>query len=293
MPARPPEQLHVARVASIRDPGVLINSQDELDGLVRLLESLCDRVEPVTTLDDLRSRVLRTADYDVLDFVAHMSVDIDQGRSGLKLAEGSFNAHEPLTDKEWKFVKRAPLVFVNGCSATRESRGIFQSTSFPKLFLDLGASCFVGSSVPVLAPDALRFAKALYEELNRGTEIGEATRRHGGPSDTPRSPPRPNQRPPGRHQPATRSAAPPAAAAFAPGRSDTPGGPVPRRTPRIRRQGTRHANPLKIIHLSALSGCRRGQPHVAAAGIMPISRTRPPPPASTPAAGIGITAVSG
>lgn len=174
--AKRPAELRVAQVALIRNPGVLANSQSELTGLVELLESLCDRVHPITTLSDLRSRVFRTSDYDVLDFVAHVSVDSSR-RSGLQLEEGHFNSHDALITAEHEFLRRKPFGFVNGCSATRESRGIFQSTSFPKFFLELGASCFIGSSVPVQASDALRFAKALYLELNEDADIGEATRR--------------------------------------------------------------------------------------------------------------------
>lgn len=172
---KPAVNLLAKSIASIRDEDLMVGHEEAFQSHHEVLDSLCVDVGKIATISDLRNRVFRRRQFDVLDFVGHVAVD-DQNRSGLQLTEGYLKAHDQLVESERVFATKRPLVFMNGCSATRSSFGVFCNSSFPEVFLELGACSFVGTTLPILAEDALQFANHFYALLGRGIEVSESVR---------------------------------------------------------------------------------------------------------------------
>ena len=125
-----------------------------------------------TTADVLQA--MTDANFDVLHFSGHglASPDkIDEATLILgdrKKPNGEIEAVglQPDTlSQRYELSERHPLVFLNACETGRQAPSLTNMGGWPKKFLDLGASVFVGTSWSVREKPAAAFSRTFYESL--------------------------------------------------------------------------------------------------------------------------------
>ncbi|MGR3278066.1 CHAT domain-containing protein [Acaryochloris marina NIES-2412] len=129
---------------------------------------------------------LRTAAFDVLHISCHGEAEHDWiGNSRLIIGDKSCSGGTRLitvdpTDFKYEiqsskgFRERRPIVFLNGCETARIGANLTTWGGWPKVFNQVGASVFVGTSWPVRDKPASNFSKAFYDALQSGQTLAEA-----------------------------------------------------------------------------------------------------------------------
>ena len=130
---------------------------------------------------------LRSAQFDVLHISCHGEAEHDLiENSRLIIGDRSgpggtstLIAVDP-TDLKYEiqqakhFSSRRPIVFLNGCETARLGANLTTWGGWPKVFNQVGASVFVGTSWPVRDKPASNFSKAFYDALQSGQTLAEA-----------------------------------------------------------------------------------------------------------------------
>lgn len=130
---------------------------------------------------------LKAAQFDVLHISCHGEAEHDEiensrliiGDKGGSGGTSTLIAVDPTDIKyevqsEQHFCARRPLIFLNGCETARIGANLTTWGGWPKVFNQIGASVFVGTSWPVRDKPASKFAATFYEALRSGQTLAEA-----------------------------------------------------------------------------------------------------------------------
>jgi hypothetical protein len=130
-------------------------------------------------LQEIRDLLLR-GQAQAIHFACHGEMDQAMPqRSRILLEDDLLNFRTTAVDREE--VRRGigkyhPLVFLNACQLAGEGKVLSLGSGWPRAFLDIGASAFVGPLWSVQDESARDAAKHFYQELSEGKSLGEALR---------------------------------------------------------------------------------------------------------------------
>jgi hypothetical protein len=160
--------------ASVRESDAADHLPNPLRNLQKTINELCHPHTEISSVADLRQQILRDGRFQLIDFLAHVQRERFEG---FVLSDGVFPAHRAFLPEEKRFAENGALVVLNGCTSAGPAPGLFDATSYPKRFLDAGATGVVGTLAPVDRRGAATVARALYDQLASGAHLGEALRR--------------------------------------------------------------------------------------------------------------------
>lgn len=173
----PPPMLSFGRVALVapEDSG-LTQVAEECDFMLSLQANtrVVERV-PATYLDV--TEALASGVYDGWHISAHGVFEPDDpNRSSVYLRDGDPLTPEDLSGVVSNLGRAQPLVFLNACQVGRSALSLTGIGGWARQFLQAGAGAFLGAYWSVTDDLALPFARAFYERLIQGAEVGAAVR---------------------------------------------------------------------------------------------------------------------
>lgn len=159
-----------------RDSG-LAYAQAERDYILSLAAAGSFRVSQIpATFLDVRG-ALASGVYDGLHFSGHgLFRDADPNRSAMVLENQGELMPEDLSGVVRNMGRAQPIVFLNACQIGRAAMSLTDIGGWAGGFLRAGAGAFIGAYWSVYDKPAYDFARAFYEQLLRGTPIGDAAR---------------------------------------------------------------------------------------------------------------------
>jgi hypothetical protein len=142
-------------------------------------ENLLNELYPGRTVTfashaDVKDKLFKTQEYDLIHFTGHCRVD-EEGLGGLELADGKFLRLIEIgqLETERAFAKAQPFVMINACASGQPYVALTNRDSFPHRFVTSQACAVVGTLWPVSGPVANEFSRLFYDEIHRNP-IGQA-----------------------------------------------------------------------------------------------------------------------
>lgn len=156
--------------------GSLPQAQREIDVLRRLLDPdqpAGSVIADVKTLLDL----IQNGNFGLLHFACHNGFDIGRG-SSITMDSGLFTPTLMTTAAIDQVLGRtAPTIFMNACRSAGLAATYNRLDGWASMFLEAGATAFIGSLWAVRDRTAREFAEEFYQQLHGGCPLGEAMMR--------------------------------------------------------------------------------------------------------------------
>lgn len=168
-------RLPLATFALVMPSDSGLSRLEDEEAFLRTFESDGCSVERIKAHPDSVRTAMQKGGFDVWHFAAHGSAS--SGRAAdwrLRLEEG--NDLVPADFDKVSFGNR-PLVVLNACSLGRSERGLTGIAGIAEKLIDERAGAVVGPLWAVDDDGAFHFIRAFYQELRRGTPLGESARR--------------------------------------------------------------------------------------------------------------------
>jgi CHAT domain-containing protein len=120
---------------------------------------------------------LKSGDFDLLHFSTHGKNESSNPLlSFIILEDGIEIRPENIVGVTTRFGKTHPVIILNACQSGTQSFSLTGVQGWATRFLDAGASVFIGTLWSVSDQSAVVFTKELYNQLTKGTTLGEAVR---------------------------------------------------------------------------------------------------------------------
>jgi hypothetical protein len=120
---------------------------------------------------------LAKGEYDGWHFTGHGGFrGPDPNRSAMLLEKSEEMTPEDLSGETRNLGLASPLVFLNACQIGRSAMSLTDIGGWAAQFLRAGAGAFIGAYWSIYDESAVAFAKAFYDKLLSGMEIGQATK---------------------------------------------------------------------------------------------------------------------
>jgi len=152
-------------------PNTLESAQDETTYLAQKFGATL--VSP--RYADVKELLGQADGFDLLHFACHGENDPQKVDSGLMLENGELKSSVVSLISQFGANGNRPIIVLNACQAGDQRQGLTTFGGFAKAFISRQAGVFVAPLWSVGDKEATLFSRELYEALDRGTTISEAT----------------------------------------------------------------------------------------------------------------------